>query len=142
MGFSEEYRIVRRSLDGDTLLVVAKEYAPVPVADEEVERFLGRLEERNISRNLVDTSRIPDVHPAYESFLVENGRLWVARPEAGDEPGVPFDVFDDEGRYLGVVRSPVGLREHAPWVVRDDRLYAVAFDELDVPYVVRMRIER
>lgn len=142
VGFSDEYRIVRRSLDGDTLLVVEKEYAPVLVEDEEVERFLGRLEDAGISRDLVDTSRIPDVHPAYEFFLLENGRLWVARPEAGDEHSIPLDVFDGEGRYLGVVRSPVELREPAPWVVRDDRLYGIAFGELDVPYVVRLRIER
>lgn len=50
-------------------------------------------------------------------------------------------MFDPEGRYLGQVRSRAELTAFYPFLVRGDRLYVVETDEMEVPYVVRYRIE-
>jgi hypothetical protein len=49
-------------------------------------------------------------------------------------------VFDTQGRYLGRLRAPVDVGGSPPPVFRGDRIYAVTRDELDVPYIVRLRI--
>ncbi len=51
-----------------------------------------------------------------------------------------FDVFDPEGRYLGEVVAPYQVEPHPPPVIRGDRIAFVTKDELDVGYVVTMRI--
>lgn len=50
-----------------------------------------------------------------------------------------WDVFDEGGRYLGVTRMPTGF---TPTLFLGDRIYGVALDELEVPYVVRLRVVR
>jgi hypothetical protein len=49
-----------------------------------------------------------------------------------------FDVFDPGGRYLGAVRLP--FTHNSVPIFRNNALYAVTVDELEVPYVVRARI--
>ena len=48
-----------------------------------------------------------------------------------------WDVFDSEGRYLGVVTMP---RLFTPKIFRGDKIYSIWRDEFDVQYVVRLRI--
>lgn len=48
-----------------------------------------------------------------------------------------WDVFDSQGRFLGVVTMP---SRFTPTVFRGDRVYGVWQDEQDVPYVVRLRV--
>jgi len=146
LGISEEYRIVRTTFEGDTLLVIEKEHRPTPVTEAEVDAEIDRslqAFEFEIPRSgvAIDRSRFPKVRPAYDDFLVEpDGHLWVE--PAGRDTAAILDVFDPRGRYLGAVRSPVELGSRRPWRFHGDRLYAVVTDELDVPYVVRFRIER
>lgn len=56
-------------------------------------------------------------------------------------PGKQVDVFDGEGRYLGRVASPDPLPLTGQVLIRGDRLYVVVRDEIDIPYVVRYRIQ-
>ncbi len=54
------------------------------------------------------------------------------------ESGAPeWDVFDAEGRFLGIVSMP---QRFAPRVYRDGKIYGVWRDELDVQYVMRLGI--
>ena len=53
--------------------------------------------------------------------------------------GDAWDVFDADGRYLGQVRFPSGVRLFR---IRDGLLYGIRLDELDVPSIVRFRLER
>jgi len=48
-----------------------------------------------------------------------------------------WDVFDDQGRYLGPLSMPVRFQ---PVEFRGDEIYGVQRDELDVPYVVKLRV--
>ena len=55
-----------------------------------------------------------------------------------DELGASeWDVFDAQGRFLGVVGMP---ERFTAMVFRDDRIYGLWRDEFGVQYVVRLRI--
>ena len=51
-----------------------------------------------------------------------------------------FDVFEGDGTYLGVVRTPPDFRVSPKPVTRGDHVWAITRDELDVPTIVRFRI--
>ena len=105
---------------------------------------------------------IPDSKPPYTRIYTgDRGRMWVhlyqeavhIESEETDEtrPGevppqtwiepVAFDVFEPDGRYLGVVRAPDGFTTNPQPVMRGDTVWAVVRGELDVPYVVRLHIQ-
>jgi hypothetical protein len=65
---------------------------------------------------------------------VPEGEDWNPLEDAG---APDWDVFDSNGRYLGVVSMPARFQ---PRMIRDDKIYGVWRDELDVQYVARMRI--
>jgi len=141
-------------------------WQPVPVLPEErAER------ERIMTANMRHTEPgwrwngppIPDSKPPYTGFYVgAQGRIWVQlhqeayqiEPEAPERelaPGeipertwiepVAFNVFEPNGRYLGMVRAPEGFSTRPTPVIRGDTVWAVVRDELDVPYITRLHIE-
>jgi hypothetical protein len=59
--------------------------------------------------------------------------VWAHAPTSG------WDVFDSEGRFLGVVTMPPRF---TPKIFRGDKIFGVWRDEFDVQYVVRLRIVR
>jgi hypothetical protein len=55
---------------------------------------------------------------------------------------VVFDVFEEDGRYLGAVRAPHGFQ--ARWtqpVFTREWVLAIVLDEYDVESVVKFRVE-
>lgn len=50
-----------------------------------------------------------------------------------------YDIFDREGRYLGTMTPPRGFD---PMMAREEHIYGVQRDDLDVQYVVRLRVVR
>jgi hypothetical protein len=91
--------------------------------------------------------------PAFSIFHVgPDGSLWIqpVRPPGGmsdedisrynfleDFGSSDWEVFDWEGRYLGVVNMPPRFQ---PRTFLEDRIYGVSRDTLDVQYVLRLRI--
>ena len=52
-----------------------------------------------------------------------------------------FDLFDGQGRYVGMLRLPFDLRNSVPApIVREGVLYGVTSDEIGVLFVVRGRV--
>ena len=136
---SDEYRVLQLSLTGDTVRIVEREHDPIPVTADDRHRALGRLRETFASANAsLDESRVPDRKPALLGFVIDDrGYLWTVPLGAVD-----FDVFDPQGRYLGVVTSSMRAWHLAPLpIVRGAAMYYVVTDDLDVPHVVRARIE-
>jgi len=66
----------------------------------------------------------------------DEGRLWVKRAVPADAPPF-FDLFSDDGDYLGSIRLGFTPAPYRPLWVRHGSIYTVIEDELDVPYVVR-----
>jgi hypothetical protein len=143
---TDEYRVARAGLGGDTLLIVERAARPLRVTAEERADAVERLAEFVASGVPVDPSRIPTTKPPLHDFTVDDqGYLWVlpAMEDVADGAELGYHVFDPEGRFLGRVPTPTPV---AFWparsvVVRGDHLYGFTFDEYEVPYLVRLRIE-
>jgi hypothetical protein len=77
------------------------------------------------------------------------GTIWVQRVKPASElspeevrvyhenPAEDWEVFDSEGRFLGVVAMP---SRFDPMVFRGGKIYGTWRDELDVSYAVRFGI--
>jgi hypothetical protein len=148
-GGSDRYRIIERTLAGDTLRVIERSSGPTRIVGRAKEEAARSSERRMRSMGLsghVDRSSIPDDYPRFEDLWVDGrGDRWVV-PYAHDRVSPllrELGVFGPGGRYLGRVRPPAPMERHEPVpVFRGDDLYAVTEDDLGVQYVVRLRIER
>jgi hypothetical protein len=109
-----------------------------------------------------DGPPIQDTKPPFtELFAGEDGTVWVqlsqpgfktedpnydptepdAIPNEWHEP-VVFDVFEEDGRFLGTVRAPTGLvTQWTTPIFTKDWVLGVLRDEYDVETVVRFRVE-
>jgi hypothetical protein len=154
--FVAPHRVVRIERD---------DWTPVPVLAAEKDE-----QERIVTADLrqVDPSwqwnsdPIPGTKPPYTGIYIgERGRIWVhlhqeaiqieseeveetrpgeVPPQTWIEP-VAFDVFEPDGRYLGMVRAPEGFSTNPRPMIRADTVWAVVRGDLDVPYIVRLQIE-
>ncbi len=52
-----------------------------------------------------------------------------------------WDLFEEDGTYLGQIRAPEGFRTHPEPVFGSEHVWAVTTDELGVEYVTRFRID-
>ena len=139
VAITDEYRLLRLSPEGDTLRVVTKPFEPVQVSSEERDRVLDGYRGSGVS---LSRSQIPDVKPAVQQVLVDDGgNVWVIPVRPGDETGRTAEVFDPDGIYLGEVELPVPIHVLHPVVFRDRALVTVTTDSLEVPFVVRYEIE-
>jgi hypothetical protein len=163
-GLSSEYRVERHAPDGPVLAVEREAPLP-PVLPHE-----ARNERERITRNFRDRfpdwrwqgPDVPDVKPAFRNLLPgRDGTIWVLRhtrareeddpdwdPDRPDQ-GLPtrwvepmvFDVFDEEGRYLGPVRVDEPIRYWTLPILTRDRVWAVWPHELGYDRVARFRLE-
>lgn len=162
-GVGTRYAIDQFLPDGSVLRI---ERVRDPVRVEPAERAEAEEIVSRRMRNLEpgwswDGPPIPGVKPHFTGIFVGlEGRIWVLIPQPGEripeeeleptEPGAPpsprwreriaFDVFEPDGTYVGTARAPWGLSLFPRPVFRGDRVWAVARDELDVPYVTRLRL--
>jgi len=158
-GVDDRYRI--RVYDASALeRVIDKPYEPEPITDRDKEFDWGVPPQ---ARQMVRTS---DTYPAFAGIISgPNGTIWVQHvmpiSEMSDAhreslgslfgkwaPMIPsilrkfhgapeWDVFDADGRLLGVVTMPPRF---VPQVIRGNKVYGITQDELDVDYAVRLRI--
>ena len=161
-GISTDYAFTLLKPQGP--LRIEKVQEPVPVAGGEKAE-----EEAFTVRNMRFTDPnwrwngppIPDVKPSYRDIYPgEDGTIWVrvsapgfrredpdydptdplALPDEWHEP-VVFDVFDDQGRFLGPVTTPEGFSVSPPPLFTREWVLATTRDEYDVQSVVRFRVE-
>lgn len=163
-GVSDDYSFDIRYPDGRTTRV-EKSWEPVSVESAEAESF-----KKSSTANMRNTQpdwtwsgpSIPSHKPAFSQLLADvSGRIWVRRPGPGyhveeecnedPEPGSPFgtpcwretttwDVFDEEGRFLGDAELPEGIQRFPPPYVRGDLFLAAYMDEVGTVMVKRYRI--
>ncbi|HST61029.1 MAG TPA: hypothetical protein VLK84_20160 [Longimicrobium sp.] len=142
-GITDRSRLAQLRPGGDTVRIVEREAAAVPVAAAERDQSVADLKWFTDQGGRVDAGRIPARKPAYEQVIPDGeGGVWVRPALPAGETGAAFDVFDAEGRYQGRVRLPGGMDAFPTPVIRGDAIYGVARDSLDVQHVVRARIRR
>ena len=138
-----EYRLVQRTLEGDTVRIVEREYARLPVTAEERDSIQRELEALPPPLR-AEAPEIPAHKPVFERIHLDGeGNVFVQIIGERADQGRIFDVLDREGRYLGRIHSGVRFTTYRalPLFV-GDRVYGVTTDSLGVDYVVRARIER
>lgn len=160
-GVNSEYRIGFYDSAASLRRVVTKPFAPALITERDIRAIFFFLDQAWLDAG-VPPSRLEqnrqavsfaEFFPTYFTFAQgPEGSLWVqgVRPpgELSDEELVRYnfqedfgatewDVFDREGKYLGVVEMP---HRFQPRAFYDDKIYGVWRDDLDVQYVLRLRI--
>ncbi len=161
---NDQYRVLVNDQDGNLKRIITRDVERKPVEEADRNAILRLLREQYAQFGLppaqIETIMqgigFADSYPAFgQIFLGPGETLWVQRIRSardmaeGQEEGFEFDpqaigspeweVLDSEGRFLGVVTLPEGF---APVNVKDDLLYGVWRDELDVQYLMRVKVTR
>jgi hypothetical protein len=139
-----ELEIVRWTPPGDTTLVLYSRRPPVSVTaaarDSALAEVAARLSGRMGSTPRLDPAKVPPFKPPVHGLsLDDRSRLWVRLTGEGTQPTV-YDIFDHDGRHAETVSLPFVVDIWIPPLTRGDTLWAVATNELDVQYVVRVRL--
>ena len=146
VGSNSTYAFEIRRQDGG-IIRVSLPYSPVPFSDaglaESAELRAARIADGKAADGS-DEER-PEFRPAYNGFYFgSDGRIWVSRhivdemsstasPSRFFQP-IGFDVFEEDGTYLGFARFPANAR---PMVFTSTHVYAVETGEYDEQYLVR-----
>jgi len=163
VGVNDEYSFEIRYPDGSVTRVV-KRGGRVPVEPGEAawhrKRILARIH-AYVPDWTWNGNDIPAVKPAYGSFLPDrSGRIWVTREGPGAHVGgecsenpqpsddvepcwsapTLWDVFDEEGRFLGSADVPVEVSPSGATFVEGDLFLASVTDEMGTPMVKRYRL--
>jgi hypothetical protein len=162
-GLNDRYRIAQYDREGRLRRVVARSRDPRPLSDRDLRAFYAYLDRAwldagvtpaQLAQNRARVSFAEHLPAFADIRFGPEGTMWVqpvqAPGELTDEEierynfiedfgASDWDVHDREGRFLGIVRMPPRVQ---PRLFAGDVVYAVARDELDVQYVVRLRIER
>lgn len=163
-GVSETYSFERFHADG-TLTRIERDTPPVELLADEADWYARRY--RAYLRTTIDppswrASDLAATKPAFERFLPDySGRVWVLRAGRGerlagcDENATEFsdfsagrcwrdsqilDVFGPDGRYLGNVGIPAGLRFSPRPYINGDTIVGVIEDESGLTMVKRYRL--
>lgn len=147
---SDAIRIL--AYDGNGLEVFDKEisYRPIPVPDGWIGRFLerqmvraGRAPPESQRRELLEAVRgglsDRDFFPPVTRVVAGNdGSIWMRREEVSFD-SVRWDVVTSAGAWEGRLWAAANLQIHA---ASRDTVWGVIPDELDVPYVVGLKVVR
>jgi hypothetical protein len=161
-GVNNTYEIGLYDDAGTLVRMVKKPFEPMVVAEEDktimVDMIINAIgQQGQAPPQMIEQFRsaisFEDMYPAYQQFFGgPAGSLWVQHLQVPSElteaerqdfnpmnsPGSrSWDVFDSEGRFLGVIQMPNKFR---PLRFTDDRIYGVWRDELDVQYVMALRV--
>lgn len=134
------YRIHRLTLEGDTVLSIEREGTGVAIPDsireESIESF---YREGFTAEGGFDPNDVPRVYPPLERVEeATDGKLWVFR--TGEGGVLHFDVFSPEGEYLARADVPENFDRMLISVITEEFMYGSVRGELDIPYVIRLRI--
>ena len=155
------YRFEIRDPGGRLERVVTKSFQRKPLRDSDrralrdrIRAAYGRERLPADRESMIRTMEFGTHFPTFTSlFGGPHGTLWVQQALQAssfdpDDPvefgihafGMPeYDIFDREGRYLGTTTPPTGFD---PMMAKGENLYGVQRDDLDVQYVVRLRVVR
>ena len=165
-GLSTDYRIDLFRTDAPPLRI-EREWVPETVSPGEAferRRRLTQRFERQYGSWRWNGPDIPESKPPFRELLTSwEGDIWVvlsaegvpimSEAEAREEEAatgilplrfrehIAFDVFSPDGAFLGPVQVPGSFRIEPDPVIRGELVWAVTRDELEIPRVVRFRIE-
>lgn len=160
-GMNDEYRVSVYGADGQLQRVVTKPFERTPVTESDQDLVLDFImkawraagltqQQAQRAKSIVQFAKY---YPAFGRVVAGPlGTIWVQEMQPPGEMTEEerqnynfledagsryWDIFDDAGRYLGVLAFP---NRFQPRIVRGDKVYGVWRDELDVQYVMRFGI--
>lgn len=141
----DTYRLTKKDIRGDTLVVVELPSAAQPVTGEQRDQAIANIDDFMEQVGLVvpiDWDEIlPTHHPAIDQLIVDDaGRVWAGRQ--GADGSSEYDVFSPDGEPIATVVSDLPFKRYFQPVVRGDSFLTMVTDELDVQYVVVATIIR
>lgn len=160
-GRNSEYRLELRTADGRLERIVQRPFERRSFSASDQREFRTRLRESleghppsPATDRMLRSMNYADYYPVYAAlFGGPDGTIWVRHAKGvssiGDSDLEAFDVraigtsthdvFDTEGRFLGVIATP---DEFEPLRSRGEYVYGVGRDDLGVQHVVRLRVLR
>ena len=168
-GTPPTFDILAISISGDTLVQRAVEYEPREVTSA-MERRLAeetagwRAGDYTAPDPILPTSEIvlerrrravlrafwvPEYHPPVRQVVAgTDGTIWLLREMREDRVDV-WEIYDSDGRLEGTVEIGQGRSSLRPWYPRlaialasRDEVWGTTFDEYEVPYIHRYRVDR
>jgi hypothetical protein len=158
-GNNADYRLEVYGSDGSLERVVSRPEARRPLTDSDQAEFRRIIEAEWSRAGMPPETRqmlssglsFARNYPAFANLLGgPDGSLWVqsvqtpetVKAQGGtfnmqDFGGPAWDVFDADGRFLGVVTMPVRF---TPMLFEGDRVYGVQRDDMDVQHVARLAL--
>jgi hypothetical protein len=161
---NDAFRVLVNGPDGTLKRIITREIERKPVEESDQTAILRTMREQYVQfglppaqiETIMQAIGFADYYPAFGLIFLGPGEtLWAQRirsardmaQDAGEDfefdpqaIGSPeWEVFDAEGRYLGVVTLPENF---TPVNVKGDLLYGVWRDELDVQYIMRVKVNR
>ncbi len=157
-GASGAMTVTRVALEGDTLFHQVLAYTPVPYVDADLDSIAARAARGGpggmapfnpdastpddwevVANRLRAEMDFPEFQlPLESSWPTPDGGVWLRRAGDRSTGTAEWVVLDADGRARGRLRLPASVR---PRWTRGDTLWASVPDELEVPWLVRYRIE-
>lgn len=138
-GMDSRYRLLLLDEHAKPTGVICRDSPPLELGDREL-RAPPDVPLR--SADLRQAPRPDSLAPYGRVFLGAHGRLWVQRERPSSAryrenllgvPGSMYDVFEDDGQYLGPVQAPAQVRLQA---AAGDTVWGYQIGELDETWVV------
>jgi hypothetical protein len=145
------FTVTKLRFGGDTVFSRTFDYEPIPLDRAIIDSLVREIGEQVSSSRFGSAPTqaraeelaraaiyAPAFHPPVSSVTIgRDGTLWLAREETRPD-SVPWSVLSADGAPIGTVMLPGGFR-----LMQAERgtVWGMERDELDVPYVVRYRIE-
>ena len=151
VGNTSRYEVRAFGVDGSLARIVRRDHIPRPPSQGDVDDYIELRLASNIRATESDRARlrrqyqtvpVAEHFPAFASVMSDAvDHLWIEEYEfPGEEsPGSLWTVFDPDGRVLGFVETPDGLRISE---IGEDYILGYTYDELDVQYVQVWPLER
>jgi hypothetical protein len=137
IGDTRTGRLVRRSLAGDTLLVISHDIPGARVSAEERRAAIDAL---GPDVSSLDQSRIPDRKPVFR-MIVSSDDGGVCLVREGEGAAWFVDMLDADGHRVGSAELPVEPDLQVLPVVKGSDLWVVTRGALDVQFVVRFSMQ-
>jgi len=141
---TEGYEILIFDARGHLQKRILKDWDPNPVTDEERQVIVNEHKKRNMSDPI--QLDFPRFHPPYRVVKCdESGRLFVLSfsgiaDDLSKERKTVFDVFDQEGRYIAMIRHPFKALIEKPMLWKGGKFYTVEQDEAGFPSIARYSV--
>jgi hypothetical protein len=145
------FSVAKVAFSGDTVFSRFYPFEAVPVQPDEADSILDAMGERFGQTGLQGTTAgrwrqwaeltfyRPDFHPGVTDLVVAKDRsIWLALGGRGTNQAV-WLVLDGLGEPMGSITLPADAKI---LLVDPPRLWTYETDDLDVPYLVRYRVDR